>query len=129
MKLSKMILGLETHTYSPEQNKLFFINGLTFRVPGITKIKDAKNKLFPKAKYQRFATITVTYPKSMDCSYLDKTYSGGFNTTNDLAAFIEKVKEKHFIDTDQLLFKPEGVEGIIKPKIDISFTKLSKMMA
>ena len=124
-----MILGLQTHTYSPEQNQLVLTNGITLRVPSIFSIKEAKNKLFPKANHKRFVTITVTYPESLECSFLNKVYSGGFNTTKDLLSFVEKIKEKHLIDTDQLLSKPEGFEGIIKPEINISFTKLSKMKA
>ena len=43
--LTTHIEKLETHTYSPEQNKLHFINGITQSTPQMVTIKEASESL------------------------------------------------------------------------------------
>lgn len=121
MKLSKMILGLECHTYAPELNTLVFVNGAKIRVPNITTIKEAKTKLFSPAKNLRYAKIKAQYPERF--SYCNKEYKGYFNNSLELHNFIKQVKEKHTINTDDLLFNDSGISGIITANIQVTFKR------
>ena len=41
---------LERHEYSPEQNKIYFENGVMLKTPGCRTIKEVKEKYFKKVK-------------------------------------------------------------------------------
>lgn len=129
MKLNKRILGLETHTYSPEQNTLVLTTGQRLRVPNCTTIKKARDQLFPRGGVLRLARITVTYPE-YDCfRCCNKVYSGSFKTSGDLLKFIRGVRNKHQIDTRNLIHSVGDLTGIILPKISVTFPKLCKQEA
>lgn len=129
MKLNKRILGLETHTYSPEQNTLVLTSGQRLRVPSCTTIKQARDRLFPRGGVLRLAKITVTYP-DYDCfRYCNRVYSGSFKDSRELLKFIQGIRSKHKIDTRNLIHKVGNLTGIVRPKISVTFPKLCKKLA
>ena len=53
----KKILGLNIHKFAPELNELNFIDGQTFRTPGITEIPKAINYLTAKMSLEQIESI------------------------------------------------------------------------
>jgi hypothetical protein len=124
MKLNKHILGLETHSYSPEQNTLVFICGTRIRTPGCLTIKQARSYLFSPASTRPRVTVTAEYCDTF--SYCNKEYTGVRKDMKTLAEFVKEVKARHTIDTGKLLYPPEGVKGVIRANVKVRpFKKVS----
>lgn len=76
----KIVLG--THTYAPELNTAYIAPPhaktmgacIERRVPGITTIREARAKLFPKPCPGIWATVRKTYPAPFES--LSRTYEG-----------------------------------------------------
>jgi hypothetical protein len=51
--LDKNIKGLETHKYAPELNKLILLNESSYKVNGITDLKEATDYVFRSVRWEQ----------------------------------------------------------------------------
>jgi len=93
----KNILGIETHKYAPELNKVVLKNGAILDAKGTNNIKDFR-KLFKKGRVGKYCKISFNHTE--EYKRFDKTYQGFINSYKDVKIFIAKLKEKHSFSND-----------------------------
>lgn len=85
---------LERHAYAPEMNKVIFVSGGTISAPGITSIKEAKDKLFKPVNPGKVACVQVSHSNPLHRS-CDKFYQGRIHSLQHLKRFIDQLRTKH----------------------------------
>ena len=106
MKIAK----LEVHTYSPEQNRIFFKNGIYLNVPNCTTIKQARGLLF-KQKYNGLICVVTSRYTDKRYSYLDKVVaSGRVSSRKHAIDFCKKFKQSGGKLQDSSILPPNYLE-------------------
>ncbi|HDX8592435.1 hypothetical protein ACET98_23445 [Aeromonas veronii] len=90
--MTRLITGLEVHSYTPELNKLHLRNRQTLPAPGITTIKEAKACLFGRWQPGHQVTITVHHP---DYTNLSRLYRGRLANLIELPEHLTKLRQRH----------------------------------
>ena len=88
------IFAIERHAYSPEQNKLHFFRGGRLAAPGITSIREAREKLLSPVKPGKLARVEVTHtnPEHKIC---DTQYYGRIRSMIELIEFKKTLRTRH----------------------------------
>jgi hypothetical protein len=90
--MTSLITGLEVHRYAPELNKLHLRNRQTLPAPGITTIKEAKERLFGRWQPGHQVTINVSHP---DYVNLSRLYRGQLASLTELPEHLTRIRQRH----------------------------------
>lgn len=96
-----MKLLLEAHKYAPELNTVTLLkSGVKIKLPQVTTIKEARQKLFKKQVPIKYAKLVVM----VNGAYL-RTYEGTFSTYQAVKKFKQSLFERHNLPTTEIKVK------------------------
>lgn len=91
-----MKLSIETHKYAPELNKILFVRDRrvvsSLSAPGVTSIRQAREKFLKPQSFARVATVTTHYPEKWE--RLNRTHKGLIRSYADLLDFKNYVRNR-----------------------------------
>lgn len=88
---SARVLGIETHQFAPELNRVHLANGVRIRAPGITSVAEYRKELVGIAWTPVImAEVSTLYPTAQ--SWLQRTYRGSVKTRAQALEFRRKVE-------------------------------------
>lgn len=92
MKGAKMILCV--HRYAPELNRALLAGGGALPIPGITTIREARARLFPKPAPGIWAEVTTHYDEAR-FKGLERRHTGRVASRTEALRFARDLKAKN----------------------------------